>query len=68
MTQEQIVLEHMKKHGSISRYEALLVHRIAHLPTRIFDLKKAGHEIISEWKIEEMTGKRYVRYSLKEAA
>jgi hypothetical protein len=63
MTQEAIVLDHLRRKGSITRNEALMLHRIAHLPTRIFNLKARGTAIKSE-RHKDLTGHRYVRYSL----
>lgn len=64
-SQEQIIIEHMRKHGHISMLEALGVHRIFNLQGRIADLRiKHGKDfIVTEMKTDD-TGKKYASYSL----
>ncbi len=57
------VLNHIKKAGSITGVEAEQVHRIRHLPSRVFELKRAGYNIKAETH-KDVVGQRYVRYSL----
>lgn len=61
--QTRTVLSHLRTKGSITRLEAGALYRIAHLPTRIFELKKAGHGVKTQMR-KDMTGHRYARYSL----
>lgn len=44
-TQNQMVIEHLKTHGSINLVTAYNDYGIAALHSRISDLRKAGHEI-----------------------
>lgn len=48
MTQSQVILEHLKKHGSITQKEAIDNYGIMRLGARIWDLKRGGHNITSE--------------------
>jgi hypothetical protein len=48
MTQSQVILEHMKKHGSITQKEAIDNYGIMRLGARIWDLKRQGHVISTE--------------------
>lgn len=64
--QTRIVLSHLERNGSISPVEAAAVHRIRHLPARIFELRRAGMNIASEPR-KDATGQRYVRYRLEGA-
>ena len=43
MTQSQVILEHLKKHGSITQKEAIDNYGIMRLGARIWDLKRKGH-------------------------
>jgi hypothetical protein len=48
MTQSQVILEHLKKHGSITQKEAIDNYGIMRLGARIWDLKRQGHVISTE--------------------
>lgn len=48
MTQSQIILEHLRKHGSITQKEAIDNYGIMRLGARIWDLKRQGHAIFTE--------------------
>lgn len=61
--QATTVLDHLRRVGSITRLEALHLYRIAHLPTRIFDIRAAGTRVKTEQK-RDNTGHKYARYSL----
>lgn len=63
-TQKQIVLAHIKRLGSISPSEAFRDYQITRLAARILDLKKDGHEIVSEMRVHPVTGVKYARYTL----
>ena len=63
--QERTVVRHLNDTGSITRMEADTMHRIRHLPTRIFNLKRAGFKIASSFR-KDVNGQRYVRYLLQE--
>lgn len=67
--QREMILQHMKKHGSITHLEADQEYGIARLAARISDLRRQGVAIKSEIK----TGKNryghtthYAAYSLEE--
>ena len=63
MSQNDKILDHLMKVGSISFVEAVDLYRVRSLPRRIADLRKRGHEILSEWRRDNL-GQRYTRYSL----
>ena len=68
-TQEERVLEYMKKFGGITSLEAFQDLGITRLSAKIFNLKKQGYNIISETKqaknrFEETT--YFKRYMLAE--
>ena len=48
MTQNDIVLGYMKKHGFITILESIYDLKITRLGARILELKKEGHLIMSE--------------------
>jgi hypothetical protein len=62
-----IIKSHMREHGSISMLEAFGVYRIFNLKGRIADLRAAGEEIHTQMCTDN-TGKKYAKYSFKEAA
>lgn len=61
--QATLVLKHLSAVSHITGVEAESVHRIRHLPSRIFEIKKAGYSIATEFK-RDVTGQRYASYSL----
>ena len=61
-SQTDLILEHLKQGHSITPLEALNMFGCFRLGARIWDLKDAGHNIITE--TEESEGKRYARYKL----
>ena len=68
MTQNDIILEHMKQEGSITSAEAMNRYGIARLASRINDLKKKGYEITTTLVITKTRlGRkcRYARYTLE---
>jgi hypothetical protein len=64
MTQTTIILNHMKRTGSITMREALLDYSVQSLTKRISELRKAGYKIETEHKYHPTTGQRYARYKL----
>ena len=64
MTQNQLILKHLKKTGSITQREAIVDYSIQSLTKRISELREAGHNIISHFKYHPITGQRYARYEL----
>lgn len=64
-SQNKQVYEYMKTHDGITNMDAFRDLQITRLSGRIFDLRKE-FVIASDWEKNEKTGKRYVRYRLKE--
>lgn len=60
MSQDDLILEHLKRGYPITAIEALNLYRCFRLAARINDLRKRGYDIQTE-NIEE-NGKRYARY------
>lgn len=48
MTQTEIVLEHLKKHGNITTWQAIQKYGITRLSAKIFNLRKQGFKINNE--------------------
>jgi hypothetical protein len=68
MTQAEKILRHLEEYGTITPIEALQEYGIMRLASRITDLKKAGHIIITNTvngynKFGEKV--RYASYSLE---
>lgn len=64
MTQNQKIIAHLKKAGSITVREALIEYSIQSLTKRIQELREAGHNIVSVVKHHPVTKQKYVRYKL----
>ena len=64
MTQNQIILNHIKEAGSITQREALLDYSIQSLTKRISELRDTGVNIRTNFKKHPLTGQKYARYSL----
>ena len=47
MSQNKQILEHLKTHRGITSMQAFELYGITRLSGRIFDLRKAGHNIVS---------------------
>lgn len=62
MTQNQLIVKHLNKAGSITVREAIVEYSIQSLTKRINELREAGHEIISTTKHHPITRQKYVRY------
>lgn len=62
MTQNQKLISHFKKAGSITVREALIEYSIQSLTKRIQELRDDGYNIVSMVKRHPMTGQKYVRY------
>ena len=63
-SQNDMVLDHIRKIGSISFAEAWDAYGVRSLPRRIADLKERGHNIVVKMKEHPITGQRYARYSM----
>ena len=71
MTQEQIVLEHLKQNEKgITPYEAFTLYYITRLSGRIFDLRRQGHQISTTTITKHKDGRvhNYALYRLVKSA
>ncbi len=64
MTQEAVLLKHLRRAGSITQREAIMDYSIQSLTRRVTELRDRGFNIISVPKLHPLTGQRYVRYVL----
>lgn len=48
MTKKQMILKHLKEHGSITSWEAIKNYGATRLSGAIFELKKEGYNIITK--------------------
>lgn len=64
MTQNQKIIAHLKRAGSITQREAILDYSIQSLTKRISELREEGFNIISKVKHHPVTAQKYVRYEL----
>lgn len=48
ITQCDMILRHLRDHGSITSFEAFTEYGILRLASRINDLKRSGHNIVSD--------------------
>ncbi|TPI67612.1 hypothetical protein FJ420_02045 [Mesorhizobium sp. B3-1-3] len=60
------VLDLLRRKGAITSLEAQGVLRCRQLPARVLELKRLGHKIVTEMKIDP-TGQKYARYHLEAA-
>jgi hypothetical protein len=65
MTQKDLILQHIKKQGSISMREALMDYSIQSLTGRIAELRRDGFKIRTRRYAHPVTGQMYARYSFK---
>jgi hypothetical protein len=65
MTQNQIIMKHLKNAGSITVREAMVEYSIQSLTKRIQELREAGHVVVSNVKFHPVTKQKYVRYTLE---
>lgn len=67
MSQEEKVLNHLKAHGEITSWTAIMDYGITRLSARIFKLREQGYqietEIVCKKKGEETV--RFARYTMK---
>ena len=61
-TQENQILNHLKKHKFITSWEAIQEYRITRLSARIYELREKGYQIITKNITEN--GKTFAEYSL----
>ena len=65
MSQNNLILSHLKRVGSITMREALLDYSVQCLTKRIQELREEGYQIDTQHKKHPTTGQRYARYILK---
>ena len=65
-TQNQKLLEYLKRGGKVTRWNALLDLGIANITARIADLRSQGHAIMTTMICRD--GKRYGKWSLDRGA
>lgn len=68
-TQEELILNYMKEHGSITSMDAFLYLNITRLSARIYDLRAQGYIIDTEIKSTKPVmgrAKKYAEYILRE--
>lgn len=65
MTQNEMILNHIKKHGSITSMEAFSEYNITRLSGRIHELRAQGHKIITDHE-KANNGAIYAVYRLQE--
>ena len=63
-TQNQLIIDHLKRTGSITQREALIDYSVQCLTKRIQELRELGYQIKTVQKQHPTTGQRYARYSL----
>ena len=67
MTQSQLILNHLKTHGSITALDALREYGCMRLGARIWDLKHQGHDIRTTFEsAQNRYGEKvnYARYTM----
>ena len=64
-TQEDMVLEYLRCHGSLTTMEAVRELCIMNPQQRIKKLRDAGHNIVTDWEVAP-SGARYGVYRLQE--
>jgi len=65
MTQNEVVLNHIKQNGEITSLEAFELYQITRLSGRIHDLRRQGYNITTE-KRKAKNGAMYAVYRLEE--
>jgi len=63
MSQCRTVLKHLTENDHLTSMQAVLVYRIPRLASRIYDLRRAGHKIVS-LPAFDANGQEYTRYQL----
>lgn len=65
VTQEDIVLNHLRRYGTITSLDAFEKYRITRLAVSIHSLRKKGYTI-DTYNVLSSNGRRYGLYELKE--
>ena len=61
LTQKQMILNHLRKHGTIDTWTCIQKYRITRLSQYILLLRNEGFNITDEW-IKPKEGNRFKRY------
>lgn len=61
--QARTVLLHMRNHEHISPMEALMVYSISRLAACVYEIRKAGYKVHSQF-VRDDAGHKYTKYSL----
>ena len=64
ITQCDMILRHLRDYGSITSLEAISEYGILRLASRITDLKRSGHNIVSETATGNNRYGEKIRYSV----
>ena len=64
ITQCDMILRHLRDHGSITSFEAFTEYGILRLASRINDLKRSGHNIVSDTATGQNRYGEKIRYSI----
>jgi len=70
LTQNQKIMQHLRKYGSITTMEAFMRFGITRLPSRIHELRKAGNTISGTTVYDKnrfWDNVHYTRYTLNKA-
>ena len=65
MTQNEMLLHHMREHGSITTMEAFSLYGVTRISARVWEMRHAGHNVDKVMETND-NGKTYARYFLKE--
>ena len=66
MTQNEIILNHIKERGSITSMEAFAEYNITRLSGRIHELRAKGYKITTDYEKAKKNGAMYAVYRLEE--
>ena len=64
MSQADNILRDLRAGKKLTPLDSLDEHDCWRLGARIYDLRRQGHDIKTEHIVNEVTGKRYARYSM----
>lgn len=63
MSQNDLIVQHIRKAGGISRREAMIDYSIQNLTARVNELRQQGYKIKTKMKHHPVTGQSYARYT-----
>jgi hypothetical protein len=62
-SQNELILDHFLSGKTLTPMKALHVYGCTRLAARVYELKRRGHDIQAEYKVDEM-GRGYAEYRL----